>query len=1073
MPRRPDLQTILVIGSGPIVIGQACEFDYSGTQACKALREEGYRVVLVNSNPATIMTDPETADRTYVEPLTVDVLERIIAAERPQALLPTIGGQTGLNLALDAAEAGVLDRYGVELIGAKVDAIKRAEDRDNFKATMRAIGLDLPRSGVAHSLEEAEAIRCEIGLPVILRASRTLGGTGGNFATTEEEFRAHVAWGLEASPIGEILIEESIAGWKEFELEVMRDGKDNVVIVCSIENFDPMGVHTGDSITVAPAQTLTDKEYQTMRDAAVAIIRAIGVDTGGSNIQFAVHPDTGRMVVIEMNPRVSRSSALASKATGFPIAKIAAKLAVGYTLDELRNDITRETPACFEPTIDYVVTKIPRFTFEKFPQASDTLGPQMKSVGEAMAIGRTMKESLQKAMRSLEIGSAGFEPRPDASPETLAERLAVPNADRLWYIGEAFRRGMTVEEVAARTRIDPWFLRHVEEIIATEASLAGRTLASLDAEALWALKQDGFSDLRLAALLGVTEDQVRARREQLGVRPVYKTVDTCGAEFEAFTPYLYSTYERGDCEARPSGRRKIVILGGGPNRIGQGIEFDYCCVHSALALREDGFETIMVNCNPETVSTDYDTSDKLFFEPLTLEDVLAIVERERPEGVIVQFGGQTPLRLAVALERAGVPIIGTTPDAIDRAEDRERFDEVLTALDLRRPANGIARSEAEAVTVAERIGYPVLVRPSYVLGGRAMEIVYDRASLHRYMRMAVRASPEHPVLIDHFLEDAIEIDVDAVSDGTDVVIGGIMEHIERAGVHSGDSACSLPPYSIDAEVQADIRRQAVALARELRVVGLMNVQFAVKDRVVYVLEVNPRASRTVPFVSKAIGRPLAKIAVRCMVGRSLAAQGFTQELVPSHVSVKEAVFPFIKFPGVDTVLGPEMKSTGEVMGIDASFGGAFAKAQIAAGTALPTAGRVFISVPPECYDAVIPVARRLAGVGFGLVATRGTGAHLRAAGLPAEHVNKVAEGSPHTVDLIQRGDVALVINTPSGAESFRDSFPIRRTALECRVPYFTTVAAAAAAAQAIELLARGRLGVEALQDYHRRVAATA
>jgi carbamoyl-phosphate synthase large subunit len=1070
MPRRTDLETILVIGSGPIVIGQACEFDYSGTQACKALREEGYRVVLVNSNPATIMTDPEVADRTYVEPLTVEVLERIIAAERPQALLPTIGGQTGLNLALDAAEAGVLDRYGVELIGAKVDAIKRAEDRDNFKATMRAIGLDLPRSGVAHTFAEAEAIRAELGLPVILRPSRTLGGSGGSFAATDEEFRANVVWGLEASPIGEILIEESIAGWKEFELEVMRDGKDNVVIVCSIENFDAMGVHTGDSITVAPAQTLTDKEYQVMRDAAVAIIRAIGVDTGGSNIQFAIHPDTGRMVVIEMNPRVSRSSALASKATGFPIAKIAAKLAIGYTLDEIRNDITRETPACFEPTIDYVVTKIPRFTFEKFPQASDTLGPQMKSVGEAMAIGRTMKESLQKAMRSLEIGSAGFEPRPGVTADGLAERLAVPNAERLWHIGEAFRRGMSVEQVAALTRIDPWFLRHIEELIATEAVLAGRRLDELDAEAVWRLKQDGFSDLRLATLLGASEAEVRACRTALGVRPVYKTVDTCGAEFVAHTPYLYSTYERGDDEAGPTTRQKIVILGGGPNRIGQGIEFDYCCVHSALALRDDGFETIMVNCNPETVSTDYDTSDKLFFEPLTLEDVLAIVERERPAGVIVQFGGQTPLRLAVPLERAGVPIIGTSPDAIDRAEDRERFDRVLAALGLRRPENGVARSEAEAAAVAERIGYPVLVRPSYVLGGRAMEIVYDRESLERYMRVAVRASPEHPVLVDQFLEDAIEVDVDAVSDGTLVAIGGIMEHIERAGVHSGDSACSLPPYSIDAEVQADIRRQTIALARALEVVGLMNVQFAVKDRVVYVLEVNPRASRTVPFVSKAIGRPLAKIAARCMVGQTLAAQAFTRELVPPHVSVKEAVFPFIKFPGVDTVLGPEMKSTGEVMGIDATFGGAFAKAQIAAGTALPVRGRAFISVPAECYEAVVPIARRLAGVGFGLVATRGTGAHLRAAGLTAELVNKVVEGSPHTVDLIRRGDVALVINTPAGAESFRDSFPIRRSALECRVPYFTTLAAAAAAAQAIELLAGGTVRVEALQEHHRRVA---
>ena len=1065
--KRADLRSILLIGSGPIVIGQACEFDYSGTQACKALKEEGYRIILANSNPATIMTDPEFADRTYVEPLTVEVLSRIIEAERPDALLPTIGGQTGLNLALDLAESGVLDRFGVELIGARVDAIKRAEDRDLFKDTMRSIGLDLPRSGIAHTLEEADRVKAELGLPVILRPSRTLGGTGGNFAATDEEFRTHVTWGLEASPISEILVEESIAGWKEFELEVMRDGKDNVVIVCSIENFDPMGVHTGDSITVAPAQTLTDKEYQLMRDAAVKIIRAIGVDTGGSNIQFAVHPRTGRLVVIEMNPRVSRSSALASKATGFPIAKIAAKLAVGYTLDELRNDITRETPACFEPTIDYVVTKIPRFTFEKFPQASDTLGPQMKSVGEAMAIGRTFKESLQKAMRSLEIGSHGFEPRLEASDEEVEGRLRLPNADRLWHLGEAFRRGWTVERIAEATAIDPWFLRHLEEIVAEERALTGETLAALDADQLRRLKQQGFSDARLAVLLGVGEAAVREHRDAAGVRPVFKTVDTCGAEFEAFTPYLYSTYEPGDDEARPTGRRKIVILGGGPNRIGQGIEFDYCCVHAALALREDGFETIMVNCNPETVSTDYDTSDKLFFEPLTLEDALALLRHERPEGVIVQFGGQTPLRLAVPLEQAGARIVGTPPDSIDRAEDRERFEQVLAALDLKRPPNGVARSDAEAERVADQIGYPVLVRPSYVLGGRAMEIVYDRASLGRYMRHAVRASPEHPVLIDKFLEDAIEVDVDAVSDGSDIVIGGIMEHIERAGVHSGDSACSLPPYSIDAAVQADIRRQTVALARELAVVGLMNVQFAVKDRVVYVLEVNPRASRTVPFVSKAIGLPLAKIAARCMVGRSLAAQGFTSEIVPRHVSVKEAVFPFIKFPGVDTVLGPEMKSTGEVMGIDATFGAAFAKAQSASGTLLPTSGSAFVSVPRGSYEAAVPVARRLARAGFQLLATSGTGTRLRAAGLDVTILNKVQQGDPNVIDFLRRGQVALVVNTPSGAESYRDSFPIRRTALECRVPYFTTIAAATAAVEGIETIAGGPMMVRPLQEHYR------
>ncbi len=1068
MPKRTDIRSILLIGSGPIVIGQACEFDYSGTQACKALREEGYRVILVNSNPATIMTDPEFADRTYIEPMTVEVLERIIAAERPDALLPTIGGQTGLNLALDLAAAGVLERHGVELIGARVDAIRRAEDRDLFKETMASIGLDLPRSGYARSLAEAEPIKAELGLPVIIRPSRTLGGTGGSFAATDEEFRAAVAWGLDASPVNEVLLEESIAGWKEFELEVMRDGKDNVVIVCSIENFDPMGVHTGDSITVAPAQTLTDKEYQVMRDAAVACIRAIGVDTGGSNIQFAVEPTTGRQVVIEMNPRVSRSSALASKATGFPIAKIAAKLAVGYTLDEVPNDITRETPACFEPTIDYVVTKIPRFTFEKFPQASDTIGPQMKSVGEAMAIGRTFKESLQKAMRSLEIGSFGFEPREAATDAELRERLRVPNADRLWHVGEAFRRGLTVDDVFELTRIDPWFLRHVEEIVADERALAGQSVEALSAERLRALKQAGFADVRLAELLGTTEDAVRARRTG-GIEPVYKTVDTCGAEFEAHTPYLYSTYEEGDDEVRPSRRgRKVVILGGGPNRIGQGIEFDYCCVHAALALREDGFETIMVNCNPETVSTDYDTSDKLFFEPLTLEDTLALIRRERPDGVIVQFGGQTPLRLSVPLARAGVPIVGTTPDSIDRAEDRERFEAVLAKLDLRRPPNGLARSDAEAIRIAEAIRYPVLVRPSYVLGGRAMEIVYDRDSLARYMRVAVQASPAHPVLIDKFLEDAIEVDVDAVSDGTDVVIGGIMEHIERAGVHSGDSACSLPPYSIEAEVQEEIRRQTVALARELCVVGLMNVQFAVKAKCVFVLEVNPRASRTVPFVSKAIGVPLAKIGARCMVGRSLLAQGFMAEVLPAHVSVKEAVFPFIKFPGVDTVLGPEMKSTGEVMGIDGSFGAAFAKAQVGAGTLLPTAGRAFLSVPEVAKDAVVAVARRLAACGFTLVATRGTAAHLRAAGLPAETINKVQEGSPHIVDALRRGEVSLVVNTPAGAESFRDSFPIRRTALECRVPYFTTIAAAAAAADGIALMARGPFTVRPLQEHHRR-----
>jgi carbamoyl-phosphate synthase large subunit len=1079
VPKRTDLHTILLIGSGPIIIGQACEFDYSGVQACKALREEGYRVVLVNSNPATIMTDPEFADRTYIEPMTVEVLERIIAAERPQAILPTIGGQTALNLAIDIAEAGILERYGVELIGAKLAAIKKAEDRDLFKAAMERIGLDLPKSGYARSLEEAETIRRTLPLPLIIRPSRTLGGTGGGVAETEAEFEYYVRWGLGASPTHEVLIEESIAGWKEFELEVMRDAKDNVVIVCSIENFDPMGVHTGDSITVAPAQTLTDKEYQLMRDAAIRIIREIGVDTGGSNIQFAVHPGNGRLVVIEMNPRVSRSSALASKATGFPIAKIAAKLAIGYTLDEIPNDITRETPACFEPTIDYVVTKVPRFTFEKFPATPDVLGPQMKSVGEAMAIGRTFKESLQKAMRSLETGSYGFEPTAGAHDlAALRERLRVPNAERLWVIGDALRAGMSVEEIAAASRIDPWFLCNIEEIVATESELrglegmpAGESPLSPQAypSTLAAAKQMGFSDVRLATLMGSTEDAVREARTAAGLRAVYKKVDTCGAEFEAHTPYFYSSFDVED-ESGAARRKKIMILGGGPNRIGQGIEFDYCCVHAAFALREDGFETIMVNCNPETVSTDYDTSDRLYFEPLTLEDVLAIVDREQPDGVIVQFGGQTPLKLAVPLERAGVRIIGTSPDSIDRAEDRERFDDVLRTLGLLRPENGIARAQAEAIAVANRLGYPVLVRPSYVLGGRAMEIIYEPHDLERYVRRAFAASPDRPLLIDRFLDDAVELDVDAVSDGSDVVIGGIMEHIERAGVHSGDSACALPPTTIDAEVQAEIRRQTVALARELAVVGLMNVQYAVQGRRVFILEVNPRASRTVPFVSKAIGVPLAKIAARVMAGRTLAELGFTREVVPRHVSVKEAVFPFLKFPGVDTVLGPEMKSTGEVMGIGDSFGSAFAKAEIAAGTALPLAGTVFISVRPEDRDGATAAAQRLAGLGFRLLATRGTAAHLSAAGIPVEVVNKVSEGSPHVVDALVADAIALVINTPQpDARELRDSFSIRRTALERRIPYFTTIAGAQAAAEAIAVLAQGPLTVKPLQDYHRDI----
>ena len=1083
MPKRTDLHSILLIGSGPIVIGQACEFDYSGTQACKALKEEGYRVILVNSNPATIMTDPDFADRTYIEPLTRPVLEKIIEREHPDALLPTIGGQTGLNLAIDLAEAGILDRYGVELIGAKLPAIKKAEDRDLFKAAMERIGLDLPRSGYIHSLEEAYVLRETLGLPLIIRPSRTLGGAGGGIVQTPQEFQTIVEWGLQASPTHEVLIEESIAGWKEFELEVMRDTQDNVVIICSIENFDPLGVHTGDSITVAPAQTLTDKEYQLMRDAALRIIREIGVDTGGSNIQFAVHPETGRLVVIEMNPRVSRSSALASKATGFPIAKIAAKLAVGYTLDEIPNDITRETPASFEPTIDYVVVKVPRFTFDKFPQARDLLGPQMKSVGEAMSIGRTFKEALQKALRSLEIDSYGFEST-NGSVETpldaIRASLQTPNAHRLWSVAEALRLGMGVDELYQLSKIDPWFLDNIVQILECEKEIRrakgpeettgavtkpAEVVAALPSGLLRRAKQMGFSDVHLGRLLGVSEDDVRAERERLDVIPVYKTVDTCAAEFVAHTPYLYSTYE-GEDESQPTDRKKVIILGGGPNRIGQGIEFDYCCVHAAFALKEDGFEAIMVNCNPETVSTDYDTSDKLYFEPLTLEDVLNIVQREQPHGIIVQFGGQTPLKLAVPLERAGVPILGTPPDAIDRAEDRERFKRMLERLGLRQPANGTARSVKEAVVIAQDIAYPVLVRPSYVLGGRAMELVYDEASLRRYMREAVSVSAERPVLIDKFLDDATEVDVDALSDGQRVVIGGIMEHIELAGIHSGDSACSLPPRTLSVAVQAEIRRQTTLLAQELGVVGLMNIQFAVKDQQVFLIEVNPRASRTVPFVSKSIGIPLAKIAARVMAGKTLDELGFTQEVIPNHVNVKEAVFPFIKFPGVDTILGPEMKSTGEVMGVDQSFAMAFVKAQFAAGNILPEEGKVFLSVRDRDKPATLPIAKQLAENGFSMVATRGTAAFLRQHGLSVEIVNKVLEGSPHIVDAIQAGSIDLVINTTEGAQSIQDSFSIRRSSLECQVPYFTTVAGAEAAVEGIARLKQGLLGVCPLQAYH-------
>ncbi len=1091
MPKRTDIQKIMIIGAGPIVIGQACEFDYSGTQGCKALKEEGYEIVLVNSNPATIMTDPEFADRTYVEPITPDVVRRILEKERPQALLPTLGGQTALNTAVKLAKDGTLDRLGIELIGAKLPAIEKAEDRELFKEAMLKIGLEVPKSGLVHNDQEAMEVIKDVGFPAIIRPAFTLGGHGGSIAYNMEEYVEQIRTGLDASPVSECLVEESIIGWKEFELEVMRDLKDNVVIICSIENFDAMGVHTGDSITVAPAQTLTDKEYQLMRDAAQKIIREIGVETGGSNIQFGVNPRNGRMVIIEMNPRVSRSSALASKATGYPIAKIAAKLAVGYTLDELPNDITKSTPASFEPTIDYVVTKIPRFTFEKFPQAKDVLTTQMKSVGEAMSMGRTMKESLQKAMRSLEIDKYGFDSMIGLSPTALQElspaevdqrktelkeKLRTPNSRRLWYLGDAFRLGMTIEELYDLTWIDPWFLRHIEQILEMERTLAvdfsGEGFEK-DPEAtkriLAKAKRWGFSDRRLAKLLGKTENEIRAYRYARGLRPVFKRVDTCAAEFVANTPYLYSAYEDED-DAEVTDRQKIMILGGGPNRIGQGIEFDYCCVHSVYALEEEGYETIMVNCNPETVSTDYDTSDRLYFEPLTLEDVLHIVEAEKPKGVIVQFGGQTPLKLAVALEKAGVPILGTTPDAIDRAEDRERFADLLRKLELLQPENGMARSKEEAIEIARRIGYPVVVRPSYVLGGRAMEIVNSDADLRNYMEKAVEVSPEHPVLIDDFLEDAIEVDVDAIGDGTDVYIGGIMQHIEEAGIHSGDSACSLPPYSLAQSVIEDISRQTEALARELGVVGLMNIQFAVKESTVYILEVNPRASRTVPFVSKASGVPLAKIAAKVMSGRKLRDLGVTGKCPElPYVAVKEAVFPFVRFPGVDTILGPEMKSTGEVMGIDSDFGRAFAKAQLGAGMVLPTEGTVFISLRERDKAAIVPVARKLADLGFRIIATDGTHKFLQAQGVPSEMVFKVAEGRPHIVDRMKNREVQLVLNTTAGPQAVADSFSIRRTALVYQIPYFTTLAAASAAADAIAAIKAQSLDVEALQTYHQNV----
>jgi carbamoyl-phosphate synthase large subunit len=1057
VPRRTDIESILIIGAGPIVIGQACEFDYSGAQACKALREEGYRVILVNSNPATIMTDPEMADVTYIEPITWPMLAKIIEKERPDALLPTMGGQTALNCALDLAREGVLTRFDVELIGATRKAIDKAEDREKFKAAMTRIGLASARSGIAHDVAQALDVQADIGFPAVIRPSFTLAGTGGGIAYNKDEFVEMCKRGLDLSPTRELLIEESLLGWKEFEMEVVRDKKDNCIIVCSIENVDPMGVHTGDSITVAPAQTLTDKEFQIMRDASIAVLREIGVDTGGSNVQFAINPDDGRMIVIEMNPRVSRSSALASKATGFPIAKVAAKLAVGYTLDELKNDITGgQTPASFEPAIDYVVTKVPRFAFEKFKQADDRLTTQMKSVGEVMAIGRTFQESLQKALRGLESGVDGFNLK-TVDPDTIADELAYPRAERLWYVADALAIGMPIDEVYTHTRIDRWFLTQIREIVDTELDVEKRKLVDLSRDELRGLKRMGFSDRRLAHLMQTTETDVRARRHALGVRPVYKRVDTCAAEFATRTAYMYSTYE-DECEAAPTSRQKVMVLGGGPNRIGQGIEFDYCCVHAALALREDGFETIMVNCNPETVSTDYDTSDRLYFEPLTLEDVLEIVHVEKPYGVIVQYGGQTPLKLARDLERNNVPIIGTTPDMIDMAEDRERFQQMLHRLALLQPPNRTARNESDAMVAAEQIGYPLVVRPSYVLGGRAMEIVHEPRDLERYMREAVKVSNDSPVLLDRFLNDAIEVDVDALCDGREVVIGGIMEHIEQAGVHSGDSACSLPPFSLSPELQDELRRQTMAMAHGLNVVGLMNVQFAIQfpadnggKGVVYVLEVNPRASRTVPYVSKATGRPLAKIAARCMVGQSLASQGIAGEIVPQYFSVKEAVFPFIKFPGVDTILGPEMKSTGEVMGVGESFAEAFLKSQIAAGVRLPRTGNVFVSVKNADKSRVVEVARTLHTLGFTLVATRGTAAALAAAGLPVTPVNKVAEGRPHIVDMLVNDQIALVINTVEEKRSaIQDSYVIRRAALNDQIPTYTTIAGARAAATGMQ-----------------------
>ena len=1071
MPKRTDIQSILIIGAGPIVIGQACEFDYSGAQACKALREEGYRVILVNSNPATIMTDPSMADATYIEPITVEAVAKIIEKERPDVLLPTMGGQTALNCALGLESAGVLEKFGVEMIGANADTIDKAEDRDRFDKAMKAIGLECPRAGIAHSIEEAREVQKTLGFPCIIRPSFTMGGTGGGIAYNKEEFEEICTRGLDLSPTNELLIDESLIGWKEYEMEVVRDKNDNCIIICSIENFDAMGVHTGDSITVAPAQTLSDKEYQIMRDASLAVLREIGVETGGSNVQFGINPKDGRMVVIEMNPRVSRSSALASKATGFPIAKVAAKLAVGYTLDELQNDITGgATPASFEPSIDYVVTKIPRFTFEKFPQADGRLTTQMKSVGEVMAIGRTQQESLQKALRGLEVGSVGFDPMVDLkdpmSRDKVISELRTPASERIWYVGDAFRLGMSVEEVYEHSAIDPWFLVQIEDLIKEEEAVAQSSLQALNGDRMFRLKRKGFSDARLAQLLGVTEKTVRKHRHKLNIHPVYKRVDTCAAEFATDTAYMYSTYEE-ECEANPSDREKIIVLGGGPNRIGQGIEFDYCCVHAALASKEEGFEAIMVNCNPETVSTDYDTSDRLYFEPVTLEDVLEIVAKEKPKGVIVQYGGQTPLKLADELEASGVPIIGTSPEAIDRAEDRERFQQMIQRLGLKQPVNATVTSTEEAIAKATEIGYPLVVRPSYVLGGRAMEIVNNEKALRRYMTEAVKVSNDSPVLLDHFLDRAIEVDIDAVCDGEQVVIGGIMQHIEQAGIHSGDSACSLPPYSLAKDVQDKMREQVAAMAMELGVVGLMNTQLAYQDGEIYVIEVNPRASRTVPFVSKCIGTSLAAIAAKVMTGKTLAELGFTEEVVPSYFSVKEAVFPFNKFQGVDPILGPEMKSTGEVMGAGSTFGEAFFKAQLGAGAFLPNEGLAFLSVRDADKEGVVEVAKGLIACGFKVISTDGTCRVLREAGVESARVNKVNEGRPHIVDMIKNDEIALIVNTTDGPQAIVDSADIRRSALQHKVYYTTTLAGAEAVVEALR--SEGLKEVRRLQELHASI----